>query len=82
MGLCGSKNGDQNTVCLKEIGVRPHNLLTIPISIFNVKFGIWGRGERGRKYRSFEKKVNPNFDDEHSVHISSKIYEENDYMLD
>jgi hypothetical protein len=51
MVLYGSKNGDQNTMCLIKIGVRPHNLLTIPILILNLGWGGEEEGgERGGRY--------------------------------
>ena len=70
MIVYGSKNGDQNIMCLKKIGVRPHNLLTIPILILNIIWDLEGGRERGEEDIDH---LRSNFDDEKYVHINSNF---------
>ena len=41
MVRCGSKNGHQKDMCLKEIGLRAQNMLTILGSIVNIIGGTY-----------------------------------------
>ena len=69
---CGSKNGHQKGImCLKEIGHRAHNMITIPGSIVNIIVG----GGRGRTLIwPFSEHKNLHFNSEGDIHELQKLW--------
>ena len=67
MVSCGSKNGHQNDMSLKEIGLHAHKLLPMLGSILNRIRG---------HIRQSDVQENHHFENKSDIHMSSGYYEE------